>query len=80
LASVYSGERIERQIHWLDGRQVKSNRLGMLRSAIEQDWAAPKASIQKFADSPEGIHGEDFGSALSQIERRLFGDSKKFNP
>jgi len=78
LASVYPGERIERQIQWLDRRHIKSNRLGMLRSAIEQDWPAP-AKSQKFADSPERVRGQDFDSALSQIERRVFGDSENIN-
>jgi hypothetical protein len=80
LASTYPSEQIERQIHWLDGRQIKSNRLGMLRSAIEQDWAAPTTSARKSAEASERISTEDFGSALTHIERRLFGDSKKINP
>jgi hypothetical protein len=80
LATAYPGEQIDRQIRWLDGRHIKSNRLGMLRSAIEQDWPAPATTRRKSPDSTERIPGKDFGSALSQIERRLFGDSKKINP
>ena len=80
LAAAYPGERIDRQIRWLDGRRVKSNRLGMLRSAIEQDWPAPTTAVRKSQDSPERKHGQNFDSALTQIERRLFGDPRKTNP
>jgi hypothetical protein len=43
LATRFSAERVERQIRWLDRRQVKRNRLGLLRMAIEQDWPAPSS-------------------------------------
>jgi hypothetical protein len=80
LAATYPDERIDRQIRWLDGRRIKSNRLGMLRSAIERDWPAPSTASRKAPDSGERRHGEDFGSALTQIERRLFGDSENIHP
>ena len=41
IASRWPAERIERQMRWLDGRIIKSNRLGMLRAAIEQDGPRP---------------------------------------
>jgi hypothetical protein len=41
IASRYPFERVDRQVRWLDRRRITSNRLGMLRAAIEQDWAPP---------------------------------------
>ena len=39
ITSRYPAERIHRQIDWIDQRKIKANRLGMLRAAIDQDWA-----------------------------------------
>src|SRR5215471_16829963 len=41
IASQFDLDRIKRQILWIDQRKVRSNRLGMLRVAIEEDWSAP---------------------------------------
>jgi hypothetical protein len=43
LAASHDIERIVRQIEWIDGRNVRRNRTGMLRLAIEQDWSKPVA-------------------------------------
>ncbi len=43
ITSRYPAERIQRQIDWIDRRKIKANRLGMLRAAIDQDWADPSA-------------------------------------
>jgi hypothetical protein len=80
LATAYPGEQIDRQIRWLEGRHVKSNRLGMLRSAIEQDWPAPATTRRRSSEVAERRHGQNFDSALTQIERRLFGDPRNTNP
>lgn len=36
---------IEKQIAWIDKREPSTNRLGMLRRAIEEDWAAPASVL-----------------------------------
>jgi len=41
IASKFPADRIERQIRWMSHRTVKSNRLGLLRVTIEQDWPLP---------------------------------------
>jgi hypothetical protein len=41
LAGKHPIERILRQLDWIDAREAKRNRLGMLRVAIEQDWTKP---------------------------------------
>ncbi len=42
LARKRTAEVIERQIAWLSLRHTDRNRLGLLRRAIEQDWAKPE--------------------------------------
>lgn len=46
IAKQYSPEAIERQIEWLDARNP-TNRVAMLRRAIEQDWTMPTEMIAK---------------------------------
>jgi hypothetical protein len=41
IASRYPIERILNQIDWLERRTATKNRLGLLRRAIEEDWAPP---------------------------------------
>ncbi len=42
-------EEIQNQINWIDQRNPKQSRLGMLRKAIEENWSEPvtKETIQK---------------------------------
>jgi hypothetical protein len=74
IALSYPAERIERQIRWIDDRNVKRNRLGMLRSAIERDWPAPV--IRQRTGERDG-QGRDFAGAIADIENRLFGKSRR---
>jgi hypothetical protein len=71
IAGGYSFERVERQIRWLGRRQIKSNRLGLLRAAIQGDW--PEPGKQLGAPNPERQAGADFGTALAESRRRFFG-------
>ena len=71
IASGYGFERVERQIRWLGRRQIKSNRLGLLRAAIQGDW--PEPGTQLGAPNVERRAGTDFGTALEETRRRLFG-------
>lgn len=41
LAANYPADVIRRQIEWLPLRRSRHSRLGLLRRAIEQDWAKP---------------------------------------
>jgi hypothetical protein len=43
LAAIASVEVIQRQVEWLPLRKASRNRLGLLRRAIEEDWARPEA-------------------------------------
>ncbi len=56
LADQYSGQIIEQQLAWLPLRQANTNRLGLLRRAIEQNWSQPVAD----AIPPEHERGAVF--------------------
>lgn len=80
MAEKYSAERIERQIAWMQHRTVKSNRLGLLRAAIEQDWSLPtggelpNASGNRKLGRPNFSNresGESFEDALAKVRQRL---------
>ena len=43
LASTYPEQQIRDQINWLEKRNPRQNRLGMLRRAIEENWDEPGA-------------------------------------
>jgi len=45
LARVATLGEIQKQISWLDLRNPRENRLGMLRRSIEQKWSKPDAAI-----------------------------------
>ncbi len=47
LAESYPLERIQRQCELMTKRTVTKSRLGMLRKAIEEDWADPEAETKK---------------------------------
>jgi hypothetical protein len=75
IASRYPFERIERQVQWLGKRKVKSNRLGMLRAAIEQDWPEPAAGPRRKlgAPNPDRPTGAGFEGALEQARAKFLG-------
>ena len=45
LAAAHDHERINRQCDWLARRNPRSNTLGLLRRAIEEDWPEPKGDL-----------------------------------
>lgn len=67
IASRYPFERVLRQIDWIDGRRVRRNRLGLLRRAIEEDWARPQ---QGRANGPEPELGRP-NSGVAAASRSL---------
>ena len=73
IAAKYPAERIDRQLRWIDRRKIKSNRLGLLRAAIDQDWPAPgeAAKLGRPNFSGDRASGLGFGDALQQAQRRL---------
>jgi len=78
IASRYPAERIHRQIDWIDRRTIKANRLGMLRAAIDQDWADPanivdvttnrKLRQRNIENSGTGV---SFAHAIETLRRKL---------
>jgi hypothetical protein len=76
MASRFPFDRVERQINWIDGRNAKRNRLGMLRKAIEQDWAKPTTGKLGQPNSSDR-RGDSFREAVSQIERNLRDKSSR---
>lgn len=73
IASTFTLDRIERQIHWLASRKVKANRLGMLRAAIEQDWPEPAIGPRRQLGTPNLARpsGAGFTDALEDARLRL---------
>ncbi|HEX3357883.1 MAG TPA: hypothetical protein VHS31_13005 [Tepidisphaeraceae bacterium] len=82
IASRFEPDRIERQLRWIERRAVRSNRLGMLRVAIEQDWSAPsvprmgskKHSVPPMQPTP-AEHGASYGESVEAARQRLFHSS-----
>jgi hypothetical protein len=85
IASRYPAERIERQIRWIAHRNVRRNRLGMLRTAIEQDWGAPDKSRKlgqpnSADESADRESGVSFADALEKAESRFSGRLNRHMP
>jgi hypothetical protein len=75
MAKRFSFDRIDRQITWMAGRKFKSNRLGMLRKAIEQDWQAPGGGSGKLGQpnfDRSSRRGESFEGALASVKSRFW--------
>ena len=67
---------IEQQIEWIDRRKVRSNRLGMLRLAIEEGWAPPTGKTTRESGQPDiGPRGTDFTDAIERTRRKLLSNS-----
>lgn len=76
IADRYPAERIHRQINWIDQRKIKANRLGMLRAAIDQDWADPmlitlSPGKKLGRPNPAGESGLSVAQALDRTRRRI---------
>ena len=79
IASRYPLEQIERQLRWLESRHVKSNRLGLLRAAIREDWPEPATLARGKVDAQDvkRPRGASFGSAIEDAKRRLLSGSNQ---
>ncbi len=60
---------------WIDRRKVKANRLGMLRSAIEQDWPEPGGRLGEPNTRIQRSAGAGFTAALEEAKHRILGPS-----
>lgn len=82
IATHHSAAVIDRQIDWIALRNVRSNKLGMLRLAIEQDWPPPARwgrALQFGAPNSEGAaRGATFDEALKDARRRFAGGSSSY--
>jgi len=77
IASKHPLDQIERQLGWIEFRQVKRTRLGLLRTAIEQDWPDPTSQGrgklgQLNLNRPSGA---SFGSAIEEAKQRFLSRS-----
>jgi DNA-binding HxlR family transcriptional regulator len=76
IAKRYPAERIDRQLRWIDRRTIKSNRLGLLRAAIDQDWPPPgePAKLRRLNFDHGGAprdRGLSFADAMRQAKDRM---------
>lgn len=75
ITNRYPAERIQRQIDWIDKRKIKANRLGMLRAAIDQDWADPdnQIAVRPRLGAPNSPRpaGVTFEEAIRHARERL---------
>lgn len=83
-------EEVARQLAWLDARDPKRNRAGMLRRAIEERWAEPKglpakrrptapspedtAAKQRAREAYEHRHRDAYLAEVAEVERRVQAD------
>ncbi len=67
IATKYSADRILRQIEWIGLRRARRNRLGLLRRAIEQDWAKPAGSGQQLGRPNSTVHTTGAAASIAQI-------------
>jgi hypothetical protein len=70
MALKFSFGRVKSQIGWIDQRNAKRNRLGLLRRAIEENWPAPSA--EKLGQPNHNDHrGDSFEQVMVAMEQRL---------
>jgi hypothetical protein len=75
IADRYPADRIHRQIAWIDRRRIKANRLGMLRTAIDQDWDEPPPPTGLGRPNLQRPSGLSFQAAIERTKRRVEGQA-----
>ena len=70
LVADHGAGEVRRQIDWLPRRRASRNRLGLLRRAIEEGWAEPKAADRPPPAPPAGDPDAD-RRRREQRERQL---------
>ena len=79
LSHSRSSEQIQQQINWLDDRNPKRNRLGLLRRAIEENWSEPitakedkkKQATRQREEQQEAKQAAEEAAAAEQKHQRL---------
>ena len=64
LAERHSPEILQQQLAWLPLRQASTNRLGLLRRAIEQNWPKPKADAIPSEHATGAILARHYAAAV----------------
>ncbi len=77
IAARWSFDCVERQINWLPLRHPSTNRLGMLRKAIEQDWAAPSTRTKRVELRESSLDGRSSVRSFRELAFERFGKSGK---
>lgn len=67
---------VQRQLNWLDARNPRNNRSGLLRKAIEEDWAEPQVAIQKQKIKQARIHDAQ-QQAVTLLEEAKISEQKR---
>lgn len=71
LAEGRGPDEIQKQITWLELRNPKQNRLGLLRKAIEENWTSPVTETRKGEKkSPEQKEKDELEAAEADRKRR----------
>ncbi|QDT91504.1 MULTISPECIES: hypothetical protein [Gimesia] len=65
LAEGRGPDEIQKQINWLAQRNPKQNRLGLLRKAIEENWASPVTETSK---QKKKFHAQEEQTELEATE------------
>lgn len=81
LAGRVSFEVIRRQIEWLPARSAERNPVGLLRKAIQEDWAKPASIARKEKDvqhrEKTRRHEEELRSEELEFEQRTQAKRKR---
>ncbi len=67
---------VQRQLNWLDARKPRNNRAGLLRKAIEEDWAEPEAFQIKQKIAAARIRDAE-NEKLRRAEETKFKEQKR---
>ncbi len=76
LAGRFPESQIANQVRWLRYRTAKTNRLGLLRKAIEENWPEPTASVVKRRSDEFWRQEAETDSGVEQQERDRVQDHK----
>jgi hypothetical protein len=77
LAGESSLEVIENQITWLEARNPRDNRLGMLRKAIQEDWSPPRSVELKFEQKRQRQRDQQRQQVKREEEGHITAEKKE---
>ena len=76
LSHSRSSEQIQQQINWLDERNPRRNRLGLLRRAIEENWSEP-ITVKQDKKKQATRHREEQQKAKQAAEEAAAAKQKR---